>query len=222
MSTNKGMFNWLLKQNTRKYQKAARKPRRGAYVMTPSRVKKIAKSVINQESETKYHDKVVSSANAFSNAMTKAQHLTEIASGDNEGQRDGEFINPLSLFLRLSVLQSGSATNSFARIAIVVDTESSGTEPTPGEVFETTSYESPLESNNRGRFKILYDETMDLVSATSSAQSRKIYIKLKGKIQYTGSLGSNVSNGHIYLFVGGSEGVNFPTYTLYSRLKYQE
>lgn len=155
------------------------------------------KGLVNAE------EKTLDNATSVSIGTTAAiTNLTLIGQGADRFNRNGNSIKAKSLYVSGLAYMNGSATSSVARIVYFIDHQADGTAPTQAELFATTSLNSPLNIDNAGRFKVLYDK-MCLFSTDRPDCHIKQYIPLHHHIKYAGSTAAEANSrmGQIYRFV---------------------
>jgi len=150
--------------------------------------------------------------------------LNLIPQGETDLTREGSEANLESISIRWSIVPSSVATVNcgVARIILLIDKDPRGALPATGDVLTSSHYLSSYnagrvlgQERNRGRFKMLYDETITLVtrpiaSADSLAQisTGKIFAKLGGlSTMYTGDTGviTEVQDNSLILLVISGE-----------------
>lgn len=161
--------------------------------------------------------------------------------GDQEGNRDGNSVRFKSLFARFCITgtQSTLVNEIYNKVRVIVfmDKSTNGVVPLVSDVITVAgsvmSPLSPLNYNNRKRFKILYDN-LDCLAALGVATAQfgapftlvdKMYIKLNKTTTYldTGATASALGQNHYYyLFISDSAGSPNPSFEWYSRMKYIE
>lgn len=179
------------------------------------------KGMINCEKH--YKDTVISLAPLQAGTIT---HLTDISQGDDAGQRTGSTVLLRSIYLDLSAAIGSGPTNTHLRLAVVMDTMQTGTPPTVAQIYQTVGTLnapcSPLNSDNAGRFKILYDKRMLLNTSGSSTAFIRKYIKLYHHIRYTGPNGTDEYKNNIWLVCLCNEATTPPSINGISRLGYYD
>lgn len=96
------------------------------------------------------------------------QLLNGIATGTDFTARIGRKIIMKSLFFRAHFFPSAtvdSPTGTFVRLLIFYDCQSNSAAPIVGDVLTIGAYDSPMNLNNRDRFKVIYDKFINM-SAT--------------------------------------------------------
>jgi len=136
---------------------------------------------------------------------------TDIAQGDDIGNRSGDTIRPLKLTFRLCSFVTVDTFQAF-RFIVFQDTMSYGATPAVTDVLNTASYLSPYSPLNlqAKRFKILIDHIGENVDSAANqiAEITKV-VKLKGTIHYkgTGTGATSAGKNSIYvLFINDATG----------------
>lgn len=151
--------------------------------------------------------------------------LCNIAQGDSSVTRTGDSILAKSITMRLTLSQHASATITFIRFMLVMDTQQvSDTLPTLADILESIDVTGLLNDQSLGRYRILQDKTYTLTSNGKQGIFVKDYIKLGGDkgqhIRYNGSLSSDVQKSGLYWIQLSNEATNTPTITSFMRLNY--
>lgn len=192
-----------------------------------SRIEKIEKDVRKLK---KFEAAAIHSA-TFSSAITlddvgTLTYLGTISQGDQETQRNGNAISPISLEYRCHSLSSNLGVNTFVRYIIFQDNNSQGNLPTTSEVLASAAVNSMYAINNNleGRFRILRDWSHTLTPPNIDG-SLKLF---KGKIKnlnkmYFGGTGATVADaraGGLFLLRITTAGANEPTSDFHWGLKF--
>lgn len=163
--------------------------------------------------------------------------LNGLAPGTGASQRIGKKCHFRSLLLRYNLganAASGTAFQGYVRIMVFLDTQANATAPTVAQLLETITSSSPMNMDNRDRFKVLYDQGVPMSQAvTSSSDCRfiKVYKKMNITTIYNnGTAGTvaDITSGSIYLLsiaeqagAGTAPGA-YPRYDFVSRLRYDD
>lgn len=137
---------------------------------------------------------------------------TDIAQGDNIGNRSGDSIRPLKLTFRITSFNTVNGAARIFRFIVFQDTMSYGSTPIVTDVLATADYMSPFNAPNQQakRFKILCDHYgANVFSAADQVVEITKVIKMKGVIQYISTAAAAASAGKntIYvLFINDSTG----------------
>lgn len=153
------------------------------------------------------------------------QSLGSIAVGDTDTTRTGNSILIKSLFHRHAYQVHPSATATFIRELLVIDTQQiSDTTISVTDVLDSASFLAPLNSQTAGRFKVLHDKVIQLSQEkpTSFAKKFKSWKKRGHHIRYNGTAGSDFQKGNIYLIHISNEATNAPTVWSYNRLSFYD
>lgn len=89
------------------------------------------------------------------------QLINGIAQGSDFTERIGRKVFLKSLFFRIFVTPSAtvnSPTGTTTRLIIVYDCQTNAAAPTVANILQNSAYDSPMNLNNRDRFKVLYDK----------------------------------------------------------------
>jgi len=113
------------------------------------------------------------------------------------------------------------------RVKVIYDKQANGVAPTAVDVFAVDSFYSPNNLDNADRFVTLADFiTPPMSVANEFCVSGKSYTKINLDTLWTSTAGNiaNVKTGSIYLLAcqNGNAGVAAPTFTYYSRVRYQD
>jgi len=163
--------------------------------------------------------------------------LNGLAPGTGASQRIGKKCHFRSMLLRYNLganAAGATAFQGFTRIMVFLDTQSNATAPTVAQLLETVTASSPMNMDNRDRFKVLYDQGVPMSQApTSSSDCR--FIKIYKKMNITtifnnGTAGTvaDITSGSIYLLSiseqagAGAAPTAFPRYDFICRLRYDD
>lgn len=156
--------------------------------------------------------------------------LNGLTKGDDIGNRDGRSILMKSLNLQATIIVNASTTiGSFVRCMVFIDKSPSGVSPTYTEILDTSTITQPILAqrnlNFRKRFVILRDQLIE-VSPGSGGKGLycfNYYKKLAMHTIYDASDAgdiTDISNNALYFLTVSNEGVNTPTVTLCSRVRF--
>lgn len=169
--------------------------------------------------------------NAISTAMSNAGFVTyvsTIAIGDDNADRSGASINPLSLQF-WHTMNSGTTQSQVMRYILFQDKQSYGAAPAVLDVLQTADVTSQYNIPNllAKRFRILKDWTMTGVVGTAGATTgsliqRKGTIRKLNKINFTGTTAAVASagSGAVYLLGITSAAANVGTHDFRYTLKF--
>lgn len=160
------------------------------------------------------HKNIASTTSNFDWSATGVVSLlsTDIAQGDNIGNRSGDLIRPLKLTFRLASFITPANTAQVFRFIVFQDTMAYGSTPAVTDVLDTASYLAPYSPVNvqAKRFKILCDHFGNNVygGADQFTQVTKV-IKMKGTVHYistAAAAGSAGKNSIYVLFINDTTG----------------
>lgn len=135
--------------------------------------------------------------------------ISEIAQGDDDGERIGNEIRLHSIEFRLKITGDSATLGSTngLRIALVMDTEGQGDYPGWGDVYKVSSrITTPRTVSGLKRFKILWDKMIVLNildDGEDNSTTRKYYKrfgKFAPKLQYLGDTAVEASQGNNALY----------------------
>lgn len=142
--------------------------------------------------------------------------LSGVAQGTDYTNRIGRKISMKSLLIRFSLNPNAgqtSAVGDFVRILIVYDSQSNGSAPGVTDILQTANYLSPMNLNNRDRFKVLHERlipmnptvytTGALTGGNPQNKSYEIYKRmfLDEVFSNTTNLISSITSGSVYLLI---------------------
>lgn len=160
--------------------------------------------------------------------------LNGVAQGTDFTQRIGRKTLMKSLLVRWGVTNNGvggDGSGDIMRLMVIYDMQSNSAAPSAGDILQSASdVYSPLNLNNRDRFKVLFDRNITLnsfvatVTPTVQGAPGPKFIKIYKKINLetifsgTGSTIGSISTGSIYLcaLAGSTEYSS----QFYSRVRY--
>jgi hypothetical protein len=136
---------------------------------------------------------------------------TDIAQGDDLGNRSGDSIRPLKLTFRICSFVTVDTFQAF-RFIVFQDTMSYGATPAVTDVLNSANYLSPFSPLNvqAKRFKILIDHCgQNVDSAANQILEITKVVKMKGVIHYkgTGTGATSAGKNSLYaLFINDATG----------------
>lgn len=149
--------------------------------------------------------------------------LNSIAQGDSQSNRDGLSILTKYLFGRIDTGLVAPAVSTFIRIIFFIDKQQQGdTTPSVTDVLQSSTTLSPLNTFQKGRFKILRDKTVILNPASRTNSNHKFNIKLGHHIRYNGTSGTDIQKGGVYMLLLSNEPTNAPVVAYNLRLTYYD
>ncbi len=208
-----GYYN---KQGKRRGNIFYRRARNKTYWMA-----KKALSLLNVEK--KNHDLV---GQITPGTTASIQQITNIPQGDTTITRDGGQVRLTSLDLKYTVKMNTSATRSFVRVILVQDKQTNQAIFTLADLLEDATASdnivSMLNLNNKYRFKILYNEVIEIDDFGTQNKYRHIHKKLDMRLRFdasTPSIADLTSNSLALVFIN-DEATNFPTINFFNRVRY--
>lgn len=150
--------------------------------------------------------------------------LSGVAAGTDYNQRIGRKIMLKSILLRLNI-QPVSTTSQpvgdAVRIIVFYDTQTNGAIPLVADVLQSANYTSPLNLNNRDRFKVIMDKYLGteaavytagaLTSGSPKVRALTKYRKCGLEAIYSGTgatVGSIATGGIFILYISQANNVN--------------
>jgi len=183
--------------------------------------------------ELKFVDTVTSAAGTAAGAVTL---LNGVAQGTDYNQRIGRKFTMKSIMCRFGISYgTGAAVNSvgnIVRVLIFYDCQTNLNTPAVTDVLQTASYLSPMNLNNRDRFKIISDKwwsTEAFVITASQIDTgdfepkiEKFYKKINLETQNggTGATVGSISTGGVFLLI--ITGGNGNQIDIYTRVRYTD
>lgn len=151
--------------------------------------------------------------------------LNGIGQGTDYTQRIGRKVQLKSILFRFDILQKTQSApdGDTARVMLIYDCQTNAAAPVVGDILQTVNYLSPMNLNNRDRFKVLYDkfiplnpmQTVTNPYGTPLRKNFKVFKKLKEEMIFgnTSNTVADITTGAIFLLVisqmgGGSSATN--------------
>jgi len=169
------------------------------------KIDRVAKKVILRP-ERKFADTVGSYAN-MDDAAEASVLLNGVANGATTSTRVGNRVRGSYIVLRGTFFRNAAANqlSDVCRIVIVQDRrQRSDAGPNYTDVFTNPSWQSHMNWDNRGRFRILYDRTFEL-DANNPSQSMKAVIPTRFVTGYNGNASTDIEQNGVYLLGIGSD-----------------
>lgn len=166
------------------------------------------KGLVNSEM---FH--IINSASPTVSNTGSISSLTNIGQGDVISNRTGNSVLVRNLLIRLSLEQHASATFTFYRVMLVVDTQQIGdTSPTIADILESSSTLSSLNTNEPGRFVVLKNWFLSTDTGRGLTQYLEWYSdNLMLHVKYNGTASSDIQRNGIYLVLLSDQATNTPT-----------
>ncbi len=159
-------------------------------------------------------------------AVTAAGIITPlclVAQGDDNFERVGRRIKPMTLSVRGNLIQHASAVNTQVRLIIFKTKNNQAAVPTIAEVLKTsTPHSMYVLTAQQNSFTILSDRTMTLSDVLSTNQNYRLSKKLSGHVDYNGQAADESSQGRggLYILLISDEATNTPTFDASFRVRY--
>jgi hypothetical protein len=218
-----------LKRSYRRRRRAYKKARRmGAPASRPRRrpmtVGKV-KRIISAELKFKTTNHLNNVVNTATPAII---HLSLVAQGNENNERDGNRITPVNTHGHLTIVgdKAGGVNTTPVRVSILRwNEDASLTLPTASEIMQNVdNLGGTYNINNKGMFKVIYSRYFVLVNDITSPLFKKtlrFYLKLSGKILFEGA--NTLKKYQLYMVIQAtSTDVNTPTYSLNNTIRYTD
>jgi len=188
---------------------------------------KYIKGLINVEK--KFFD-VAGTAQAISSTPL-ILNLSNIATGDDYNQRDGNSILLQSLQWRIAMYANSAAVAHRIRIIVFRDNDQRGTDPAASDLLEVTGsnniINSPLLHYVNQRFSVLSDKVYTLcINGDNYFRTVKKFMKMPQgtHIKYQSTAGADASNweGALYALFVSVDVTNTPSMDYYFRLRFTD
>lgn len=167
---------------------------KGATKQDVSRILKKMKK-FEQTIESNFKDNSVTTAIS---TTALRQNLTNIAQGDDVGNRNGLKVTAKNLLIRGKLV--GDGTN-VVRMMVVQDKRNDGDSFGTLDLLEDNSVYSPLNmKDQQGRFRVLWDKTFVLDQLKNDIVVYKKFIKLDNIVHFSGTADTNTGPGSIWVF----------------------
>jgi len=171
--------------------------------------------------EVKFSDIAIGPVTTLNTAASMVC-LNGIATGTDYNQRIGREIVLRSNLTRINVVVGANNTNTIVRCILFMDMQANGAVATVTQLLQATNVYSPLNLNNRDRFKVIWDKQYALNSTTNYNIFEKWYAKIKKSCTYTGTSDqiSSISTGALYMLVYCNDDTTVVNY--YNRLRFTD
>ncbi len=186
--------------------KAKYKPKRNvAKTALVSRVRKLERKTAGVEYN--FLDTTVASA-AVATTPTLSQ-LVNMTQGSAPGQHNGDSITITSIYLNGVISTATAGDNNLVRLICYQDRQANQAAAALGDILldggASVHVFSPLNLDNKHRFKILWDKTFEVNDTGRATCVWKKYIKCNIKIRYDGNAGTaaDITSNNIGFFFGG-------------------
>lgn len=150
--------------------------------------------------------------------------MVKIAVGDTYADRTGNSVYARSLNIKGVFALGASETQSFIRMAVVIDTQQIGdTNPAFTDIYEAASSIAHLNPATVGRFKVLKDLTYVISSGGDPIKGFEINLPMRHHVRFNGTANTDIQKGAIYLVYTSSMYVTNPPTVLYrARLSFHD
>ncbi len=205
------------KRRTRRGRKSYRKPR-----MTTGRVKRII------DAELKVRDLGVGPV-AMPTVTGSFVHITSIAQGDSNAQRNGNWIRPVTWMgtVTLTANDADAVNNTVQyRIGCILwkENEDINAASLTKIVQDTSAPHQQYNIENKGQFKVLWSRTGILSNDTTNPRFQavhKFYLRPRMKVLFEGA---TFKNNHLFLFGYSNVATEAdpPTISFDTRIRYTD
>jgi len=154
--------------------------------------------------------------------------LNGIARGDDINERTGRQVILKSVELKCdNYITATTGVRQTQRVLVVYDSQTNATALTILQVLNAVTVISMKNLENRKRFQILLDKTLDLMPSGDERQHWKWYKKLNHQVQFNNGDAATVADivtGSLYFITIGSNvaGVNAGTSDITVRVRYTD
>ncbi len=150
-------------------------------------------------------------------------HLTAIAQGDTNQLRDGNQLKVIYLGGRIRLLINASQTRTFVRVMLVQDRQQiADATPAVGDILQSVSPTSFLNSNTLGRFKVLYDKVRHMSDNGNQLIYLKVDIPMNSKIRYNGTGVGDIQKNGIFLILIADNATDLPSINSSWRVRFTD
>lgn len=186
----------------RKYtrKRRARKGRRISKAFT-AKVKKVMTRVVERKVR-------VTAATVSPTSTPSILLMNGVPQGDGRQNRDGDMINEYSLVLTGAISWAASDNNAGFRLVVVRDHQQvADSPPLAMDVFGigTPSIFAQLSVTSAGRFSIVADRIVYQHTNMERVRLRPIYLRIRQKVKYNGSLDGDIQKNGLYLFIWSTQ-----------------
>lgn len=163
-------------------------------------------------------------------ANTSVTLLNGMTSGSGINQHVGREIMMKSVEFRyMTYATPVTGVDQYHRVILVYDRQTNGAAPAATDVLVSATAISPRNLENRHRFKILYDRTIEVnnVGEPGSTKARKFYRRLAHPVTFNAGVAGTVADittGSLYMITIGTEaaGATAGSTSVYCRVRYQD
>lgn len=147
--------------------------------------------------------------------------LSNIAQGDDDGERDGRSIKGVNLSLKAYLTHNSSGlAEQIVRVMIVTDRAPQGTAPAVTDVLASANVIAHRNLAYAKQIHVLHDSLLT-VNESDDYKMFNRFIKRNMKIDYTGTAAAHYGDGNLFLVLVSNEAsVNYPDFIYNFRLRY--
>lgn len=166
--------------------------------------------------------------NTPDNADFKVQHVIELTQGAGEDERIGNQVKLFSVQIRGRIVINASATQTFVRIALILDNAADGDYLNGSQIWNYVSSGVYIDAIRRSdyntRIKVLTDRVYHLDSTNKKEVFFTIYKKLSAKVEFSGTSSalSDIVKNNLMLYTVSNEPTNAPTVYFNTKLSYTD
>lgn len=184
--------------------------------------------------ELKVIDTVVATANLTLTAGFAL--INGVTQGTDFDARIGRRTVMKSIFIRFTLypnVANSAPIGDFARIIVLYDCQTNGAAPAAGDVLKTAAdYLSPLNLNNRDRFKILHDKIVPmnpnvytagaLTAGDPMNKSWKLFKKINMETIFGGTAQTvgSIQTGSVYIMYMSAGATSYSTLAYNARVRF--
>lgn len=183
------------------------------------------KGLVN--AEKKYHDGSLAYTNVDYSGTSTLLSLTDISQGDSQSTRDG-----LSCFVRHvsingQIVNNVSASSAIVRVIVFKDKNANPATVAVSDLLQNSGASTSVIARMkypeaRYRFQVLSDKKHTLNTAGVVHKTFAINLPMRHHVRYTGSAGTDLGKGHIYVLVISDLLANLPICQLSWRVMYYD
>jgi len=217
-----------------RYNRRSYAKRRGPYrgrvnwsksLSTASKALTLARQVKQMVNvEYKHHTKTETALDCVSTVSPVC--LCLIPSGDVDTKRDGSKVRAKWITFNYTLTMHASAVSTVVRVMLVIDTQTNQTAFSGSDLLLDTSIAdnivSPLNLDNAGRFRVIYDRYHSFSVNANRIIARKVYKKLNLPLKFDASTPGieDLTQNSIHLVCFSTEATYEPKITYISRIRY--
>lgn len=170
--------------------------------------------------EKKFFDTAFSDPVSTTGSVTSICDIPSQEGAVDQGQsRDGDQVRVKALQFNGTLTLHASATNTVARLSIVMDKMALATPPAIGDIYESASTVALHNMANRNRFVVIWSRQLT-ISPDKPAVFFKCYKRMSTKLQYAGDTTDQPQNICFYVVMSSNEATNTPSVTAQARLRF--